>query len=226
MTTFPFVRRMAIVSASFAFFLTACSAIENDGSAVRDVARTHKINVTSQFVTTPIEVSADAQPLSLAEAAKLATIVDDFVRVGGDSLELSVPMGSSGSEQAKSRAAVVRNHALKLGAQPSEVQVLFTKVAGNGPVVVSYERYTATPPHCGPTVDNMAYNPENVTQDTYGCVTQHNFATMISNPADLVKMQAESPQDAARRTDGLREWRAGDDPSSSVGARSGPANSF
>ncbi len=49
---------------------------------------------------------------------------------------------------------------------------------------------------------------------------------MISNPADLVKMQAESPQDAVRRTDGVRKWRAGESPSSSDGARIGSANSF
>lgn len=218
--------RMAIVAAGLAVSFSACQFVENDGSHVTNVERTHKINVSSHFVTAPIMVSTDAAELAPAEAAKLAGAVDDFTRSGGDIFEIAVPKGTGGPEQAAARADLVRRYALRYGAIPQELQVRYTEIAGDGPVVVSYERFVATPPRCGPTVDNSAFNPRNVVQDTYGCVTQHNLATMVSNPADLAHMQRETAADMIRRAKVIRDYRGGESTSSSESARAGSAASF
>lgn len=217
---------MALVAAGLALSLSACQFVENDGRHVTNVERNHKINVSSHFVTSPIMVTADAEDLAPAEAAKLASAVEDFVRAGGDVFEIAVPKGTGGPEVAAARADVVRRHALRHGAIPQELQIRYTEIAGDGPVVVSYERFVATPPRCGPTVDNMAFNPRNVSQDTYGCITQHNLAIMVANPADLAGMQRETPADTIRRARVVPDYRAGGSTSSDDATPAGSAASF
>lgn len=215
-----------VAAAGLALALAACSISENDASAVLNVEQTHKINVSSHFVTTPVMVSPNGNELAPEEAAKLAGLVKDFVRAGGDVFEIAVPKGTGSRAQAEARADVVRRFALSYGAVPQELQIRYTDIAGDGPIVVSYERFVATPPRCGPTVDNMAYNPNNLSQDTYGCVMQHNLANMVSNPADLMHMQREMPSDAQRRTKVIDDYRGGRSTSSSGAARAGSAASF
>lgn len=218
--------RMALVATGLALSLAACGLAQNDARHVTDVERTHRINVSSHFVTEPIVVQAGADDLTPAEAAKLARAVEDFTRTGGNVFEIAVPEGTGGPEQAAARAEVVRHYALRYGVIPQELQIRHAEIAGDGPVVVSYERFVATPPRCGPTTDNMAFNPRNVVQDTYGCVTQHNLATMVANPADLSHMRRETPVDTIRRARVIPDYRAGAETSSDNAAPAGSAASF
>jgi len=214
--------RIAWRAAFAALGLTlALSACENDGTAVVNAERTHKINVSSHYVHTPVVLGRD-NALEPEESAKLAGAIGDFIRAGGGVLDIAVPKGAG----AQAKADVVRNFAIGAGARRDELNVRFTEVAGDEPVVVSYERYVATPPNCRPTQDNMAYNPRNLPQDTYGCATQHNLAIMVSNPADLVRAQRETPADPTRRSTVIEDYRAGDDTSSEDSVPAGSAASF
>ena len=188
---------------------TSCTEMTNDSRATVDWERAHKINVTSHFVTTPIEVSSDSSALAPVEQAKLAKMVADFIQVGGGAMEVATPKGTGDNEQALARAEVVRNHVLRLGALPREVAIRISDIGGEGPVVVSYERFTALPPTCRPMDRNMAFNPGNLPPDTFGCATQRNLAEMISNPADLVRMRQGRSNDATRRTKAVRDYRTG-----------------
>lgn len=217
--------RIAFLATGLALALSACGG-ENDARHVTDWERSHKINISSHFVTTPIQVAPNGTELAPAEAAKLAAAVSDFAQVGGGVFEIAVPKGSGGDDQAAARAELVRHYALRYGVIPRELQIRYTAIAGDGPVVVSYERFVATPPHCGPTVDNQAYDPNNVLQDTYGCVTQHNLANMISNPADLARMRQEAPADNIRRSKVVPNYRDGNATASDEAARAGSAASF
>jgi len=46
----------------------------------------------------------------------------------------------------------------------------------------------------------------------FGCATQRNLASMVSEPADLVQPRAETPAYTAKRTFGTDKWRKGDSP--------------
>ncbi len=212
---------VTLLSAGIVVALSACTGLRNDVSGVVDAPNTHKIMVTSQFVTTPIAVPANASALAPAEEAKLAKAVAEFVQIGGDTLEIAVPKGTDSGEQAMARANIVRRHALMRGALAREIAVRFSDIADNGPVVISYEKFKATPAPCRPTTQNMAYNPRNYAQDTFGCTTQHNLAISISNPADLLGRQSERPPDAERRDAIIRAYRSGENPSSDAGADPG-----
>lgn len=187
--------------------LTACTEWKNDGSATVDWERTHKIDVVGRYITTPIEVPADGSALAPKEVAKLNRLVADFVRSGGNAIEIAVPRGTAGKDRAHARANLVRQHILRRQALPREIQTRISDVAGDGPVVVSYERFTATPPKCRSVSENMAFNPRNLGAESFGCVRQHNLSQMISNPADLVRMQEESPADATRSSRAVDRYR-------------------
>lgn len=200
--------RALALALGVSFALAGCGGgLSNDGSATVNWERTHKIDVVGRYVTTPIDVPANAGALAPTEIAKLDRLVADFIRAGGKGIEIAVPRGTAGKGPARARANLVREHILRRQALPGEIQTRFSDVAGDGPVVVSYERFTATPPKCRPITENMAYNPRNLGAESFGCAQQHNISVMISNPADLVRMQEESPVDGARRTLPISRYR-------------------
>ena len=213
--------RKTILSVGILLAASACSEMMNDGRAAVDWERTHKIDVTSQFVTTPVSVPTDGGPLAAAEGSKLDKIVADFIQVGGGVLEIAVSKGIGDEARALARAEVVRNYALKRGALSREIEMRISNVASDGPVVVSYERFTALPPNCRATAMNLSFNPRNLPPDTLGCATQRNLAEMISNPADLVRMRQGRTTDATRRTKVIRDHRAGASPASAHGVAQG-----
>lgn len=221
MTQFRMAWRAALAALGAAGLAAALGGCANDSRAVIDVQRTHKINVTSHFVQTPIEMTDSV--LEPAESAKLAGAVADFIHSGSGSFDIVVP---AGVDDAAAKAETLRRFAIGAGARADEVQARLSDVAGGAPIVVSYERYVATPPNCGPTTDNAAYNPRNLPQDSFGCVTQNNLAVMVSNPADLVRARRETPPDPTLRASGVRAYREGETPSSDDSAEPGPASSF
>jgi pilus assembly protein CpaD len=218
MTQYGFAWRTALGAIGLSLLLGACT---NDGTGVINPERAHKINVTSHYVTTSVALGND-YVLEPAESAKLAGLMADFMRSGGGTLDIAVPRGGDAAAKAK----VVSDFALGAGARQAELQVRFTEVAASEPVVVSYERFVATPPNCNPTQEHAGFNPRNLRQDVYGCVTQHNLATMVANPADLVRMKRETDADSIRRTTNVQDYREGDSPASADATEAGSAASF
>jgi pilus assembly protein CpaD len=218
MTQFSIAWRAAVGALGLGLALGACA---NDSTAVVDPERTHKVEVSSQYVSTPIMLGRN-NALEPSESAKLAATVGAFMSAGGGTLEIVVPQGAGAAAKAK----VVRDFALAAGARGAEVDVRFADVAVSEPIVVSYERFVATAPDCNPTRQNAGFNPQNLRQDSYGCAVQHNLAVMVANPADLVHMQRETPADATLRTKGVVDYRAGESPSSDDSTEPGSAASF
>ena len=213
-----------LAAAGLVAALSACESPMNDPRLHSvDYKRDHPTTVTSRFVTMPFEVSPDGRSLNQAAARKLDEFVDFYLKSGSGMLEVALPLGSGGRVAASARAGLIRARALRRGVRPDEVAVRFTEISGEGPVVVSYEQFVAAPSPCGYTTTNMAYNPRNTQFETYGCVTQHNMASMISNPADLIRAQRESPNESQRRNDAIRALREGGDPSSETGIEPGSA---
>ncbi len=207
---------------------TGCGGVGNDGTHVVDVDRDHPITVTSSLVTEEIAVATGADRLGEPEAATMNRLVADFIRRGGGLFEIAVPVagGDGGGAGALARADVVRSQALKAGAEAREIKVRLSDIAGNGPVVVSYEAYSVTPPKCRPTEKNFTFNVRNTGHDTFGCVTRHNLAIMLSRPADRAKSATSSRYEATRRSKVVTDHRAGSQPSSAGGAVAGSAAGF
>ncbi len=210
------------------FLVAGCTGggFGNDGRHVSDVERDHPITVTSSLVSEEIAVAPGARELGAPDAAKLSRLVGDFVRRGGGIFEIAVPVAGGDVAGAEARAQVVKDQVMKGGAHDREIKVRFSDIAGSGPVVVSYEAFMVTPPKCRPTEKNSTFNVRNTVQDTYGCVTQHNLAIMLSRPADRAKSAARSRFEATRRSRVVTDHRAGEQPSSSGGVSAGPARGF
>ena len=67
------------------------------------------------------------------------------------------------------------------------------------PIRVSYLRFIVEGPQCGQWPTNLAESPQNLNYQNMGCATQHNFAAMVANPADLVGPRTLTPTPGERR---------------------------
>lgn len=208
------VTRGRAIALAAAMALGACEMASNDRLASTDVAARHPIMVTSQTVRLPVFVAGGALPAPDAE--RLAGFVDEFLRAGGGVLEIAAPQ-AAGREQAIAQASVVREAALKRGVRPDEVQMRLSDEPAGAPLIVSYERYVAHAPACGDLSQNDAANDRNLAHPNFGCANQSNIAAMVANPADLVRPRGETPADAARKSQVVQNYRAGQHTESIVG---------
>ena len=91
----------------------------------------------------------------------------------------------------------VREMIEEAGFAPSSVHVEANH--GSNQVRLSYLRIVAKAPECGLWPTNMANEPANVAYPNFGCATQHNFAEMVANPADLLGPRTQTPRVGDRR---------------------------
>lgn len=77
------------------------------------------------------------------------------------------------------------------------------------PITLSFEAFVAIPPECGDWSKNMAVTYDNTPHPNFGCAMQHNLASMVANPNDLVTPRTMTPKHAGRRDVVIEQYRVG-----------------
>ena len=77
------------------------------------------------------------------------------------------------------------------------------------PISMSFETLVAIPQECGHWSQNLAVSYDNLPHPNFGCAGQHNLATMVANPNDLVTPRAMTPKHAGRRDVVIETYRVG-----------------
>lgn len=201
----------ALAVAMTAALLTACAT--PDTTSVRMSGRepfpivieTHVITQAVPFVGASAEIAPVGQP-------QLDSFLTDFMRSGGGVLEIAVASDAPSDQLSAARQEAVRKYVLHRGVRPHELRFSPVRSSSgrNGAVVVSYERYIAKAPDCDENIGDNTFNPGNQQHPNFGCAQQAQFAAMVSNPADLMRMRTEQPTDATRRSIVIQKYRAGE----------------
>jgi pilus assembly protein CpaD len=77
------------------------------------------------------------------------------------------------------------------------------------PITLSFESFVAIPPECGDWSENLAVTYDNTPHPNFGCTAQHNLASMVANPNDLITPRATTPKHTGRRDVVIEQYRVG-----------------
>jgi pilus assembly protein CpaD len=150
-----------------------------------------------------IAVGRYAEGLTPQQRAEVLAFADHSRAsdAGNSRLVISAPGGAENEVAAMHAVRQIRRILTDYGFAESSIAVeaYHAEQGREPPVRVSYLRYVATGPECGSWPTNLAYEPNNLPYPNFGCATQHNFAAMVANPADLLGPRTESDRSGERR---------------------------
>jgi pilus assembly protein CpaD len=196
-----------IVACALSVLLAGCKHGEEGtqvaGWALIDSSQRHPILVSQQPANLNIRVPSGSHGLSPQQRAQLLEFAERYrTGDGGNSrLVISAPSGSPNEMAAMGAVGEIRGLLANRGYSEASITVeAYTEEHdANAPIRVSYLRYVAEGPQCGQFPANLARQPDNLPYANFGCATQHNFAAMVANPADLVAPRNMTPRSADRR---------------------------
>lgn len=189
--------------------LAGCSSNTPDSAA--NPATRYPFVVDRSLVTQPVIFQAGAIALDEAEKGRLNAFLAHFLQSGGSVLEIRLTAAADDA-QAEARLQALHKHVLARGAQPHEIRLHRVAInsSGDGPLILSFERFATASINCNQRNFPTAYNPTNMRHPDIGCALRSNVAAMIANPADLEGPRGRRPGDAMRRGRVIKNYRAGE----------------
>ena len=208
---------VALVAAAF---LAGCQTaqypeIQQTGSlrAFRANDR-HPILVEPGEVQLKVEIPGYSRGLTPRQVDEIRAFLTDYRSLGEGEVVVTVPSGTANEAAAVAAVSEVRN--LITDARIAKTAVRYVPYRGTEagiepPIMLSFERYFASPAECGYWPRNLAHEPYNKPYANFGCATQNNLAAIVSDPRDLVRSRALTDGDAERRLVVLDKYRKGDE---------------
>lgn len=154
----------------------------------------HPISVEPGYRSLKLGFSAPNAGLMPDDAQHFDDFVADFIAHGNGSISITVPAGTDASAtiayfgERLAAAGVPRNR-IMVGARET----------GDTRVELGYITYDVATTSCGDWSKSLTYTASNRVGPNFGCAVQHNVAAQVADPRDLIKPQAMTPGDAARR---------------------------
>ncbi|MGI9426790.1 MAG: CpaD family pilus assembly protein [Hyphomicrobiaceae bacterium] len=200
------VSKVAIVSIA-ALSIAACRGPLGESHVAGwlriDHDEMHPIAVSKQPATLSIAVHRGSYELAPAQRARLGRFLSRYRSrdMGNSKLLVSVPSGSANEVEAMEAVSELRLLISEYGFDATTVKVrpYQARRSSQPPIRVSYLRFVAEGPDCGHFPTNLAYQPDNLHYQNFGCADQKNLAAMVANPADLLGPRTMTPRSEERR---------------------------
>lgn len=196
-----------VVAAAVIAILPGCRP-DGEGTKVAgwslvDPSQRHPIMVSQQPTTLSIRVARGAYGLSPHQRSQAISFLERYRSrdTGNSKLVIEAPSGAANEVAAMQAVAELRALMTEIGFGPASIAVEAYHAGGeNQPAIrVSYLQFIAEGPECGRWNANLAETESNVNYPNLGCATQHNFAAMVANPADLLGPRTMTPSVRERR---------------------------
>lgn len=187
------------LTAMLAFLVAgSCAAPTNDGFSRFDRgADNHPITVSPQYQTIQLPFSASAAGLLPEDATRFDYFVAAWRNTSGGSISVTAPEGA----QASAAIGYFGERLAAMGVPRNKIIVSTRPGVPQGMVEIGFIGYQAgLAEPCGNWSSNLGYTASNTASPNFGCASQHNLATMVSDPRDLLGPRPEDPDsDRARR---------------------------
>lgn len=170
----------------------------NDRTDAQTLAERHPISIDQQTVVLRVPVDPTLRGLPRTVLSDLDRFLTDYRTRGHGPVTVTAPTGTGRDIDGQQTAAEIRQALYALGLDYSEM--LGSSVRSDdrpGTVLVSFSQYVASGPVCGVFDGGLVNNFTNRPPRNFGCADQHNLAAMVSDPKDLVTMQAPSASNGA-----------------------------
>lgn len=171
----------------------------------------------------PISVSKNAVSIEVPVRRHMSRLPGD---VRADVGKFLAQYRSSGTGQLAVVAPRRPRNKTSMAAAVSELRTMFSESGINdtaviyayypkgaagttAPITMSFESYIAVAPECGNWSENLAVSYDNEPHPNFGCTAQHNLASMVANPRDLVTPRSMTASHAGRRDIVIERYRRG-----------------
>jgi pilus assembly protein CpaD len=209
-TVRPILASIALTAA-----LAGCQTVEQYTAPVaaipNDYRANHPITIAEGLATFDIPAGRETPYLATGMEGNVLAFAGGFMSSGSGALAIVLPTGTPNAANAASIARQVEGVLVAGGVAPTVIEYRTYPggtSTGNAPVRLAYVRLAATTGQCGLWPDNLAVNID-VNYANFGCATQHNLAAMVANPLDLLYPRLMTPPSAARRSNVLDAYQAG-----------------
>ena len=201
------IAKTVLFGSVLALTLAACKHGEENaqvaGWTLIDPAQRHPILVSQQPQNMSLRIARGSQGLSPQQRAELLGIAgrSRASDAGNSKLIISAPSGGTNEVAAMRAVHEVRQLLSDHGFAETSIAVEAYSSDGDAqpPIRISYLRYIAEGPNCGNWTTNLAVEPQNIPHPNMGCANQHNLASMVANPADLLGPRSETNRSGERR---------------------------
>ena len=194
--------------------------VSNGGRPPSDYRDRHPIVLADQAHTLDIFVGTNAGSLDPRQRRDLQAFVREFREKGKGAMVAFVPVGSP-NPAGDARGLEVIRAALR-GYVPLSIQTYAVEDPSlAAPIRLSFAELVAKVPHpCGQwpkdlSGSNTREGIENEQYWNFGCAEQHNLATLVADPIDLVRPETEDRIDVVKRSEAIEKLRKGTDPATS-----------
>lgn len=181
------------------------------GSVPSDYRTAHPIVVAEKEQTLDIPVASGANTLSPAAISNVKAFTSGFARTGTGTMVVLMPEGSPNASAAQYVQGQVVD-AIKADTSDRVNVVVQTYNASQpgaaAPIRLSYRAIKASTNECGQWTDDLTHTAENKNYADFGCSTQSNLAAQVANPGDFLGPRAESPIDAANRSQVIEAYQS------------------
>lgn len=199
---------MSTLLAASAGLLSACSpelASFQDNYVPASVDENYPIKVVDRPMQLTVGVNAsglihgDAKQVArFAEAAAAARPPSPVV--------VSYPAGSKAARKAASQAAGL----IAQKGVPRQSIIVTPRDGKGNAITMTFAQKVAETRECGDWSQNMRANQWNDTGPNFGCAFQQNFAAMVANPEDFVKLRPMPPSMSAAQSAALDSYQSGE----------------
>lgn len=212
MPSFHVVRRLLPVA--IALSVAGCAGGFNGAEmANQEPEYRHPISVDRDVPTLTVAAPRAKSGLTDEERREVAAFAAAYKERGHGSLTVSTPSGSANTTTAMNVLVDIRDTLSDKGVSTDTVNYTSYRASAanaDAPIILSYNRYVATPSACGDWSTNYANDPANGTPPNFGCASQNNLAVLVADPGDLVTPRDMTPRDAQRSTEVLSKYRKGE----------------
>lgn len=195
--------------------LTACAGIpkpEVASTPLATQADRHEPTAEAAVQRLELNVAPGQTQLAANERAQLAAFANDYLRYGHGPLALETPSGGANSESASVLAADARRALADAGVSYAAIAGSTRDAGGETlPILVSFNRFEAQAPDCAPLYEqDLGHQSNNQPWTSFGCATNFNLASMVEDPADLLRPRDMAARDSERRDTVMDAYRAGE----------------
>jgi pilus assembly protein CpaD len=219
----PRLRLALLAAVALSVGLSGCGVdriVSNAAREPSDYRERHPIVLTDKNHTLDIFVGANAGALDPRQREDLHAFVQEFRQRGEGTMTAFVPIGST-HPGADARGIEAIRAALggARGYVPLSVQSYAVEDPSlAAPIRLSFVELSAKVPHaCGQWPKDLSGSNtrEGIENEQYwnlGCAYQHNLATLVADPIDLVRPRVEGRMDVVKRSNEIEKLRKGEDP--------------
>ena len=172
----------------------------------------YPIAVTDTRVSVEIPVHRSMSRLPADVRADVQRFLAEYRSSGTGQLVLVKPRRARHQTSMAVAIAELRSLITSAGINPHAVAYRnYPKGAAGttAPITLSFESFVAIPPECGDWSKNLAVTYDNTPHPNFGCAMQHNLASMVANPNDLITPRAMTPKHTGRRDVVIEQYRVG-----------------